>query len=257
MMKLLFVANWKMHKTIGEATAYARRFAASAPDLLAAELVVAPPFTALESVARTLRGSGVALAGQNLYHEDHGAFTGEIAPSMLLDVGCTFVIVGHSERRRLFGETDQSAARRARAALAAGLIPIACVGETLEQREAGSTQAVIQGQLGAVVDGLRLAASQRLVVAYEPVWAIGTGRNATVEQAAEAHRWLREGLRPLGAAAERVQILYGGSVNMDNIGSFTASPWIQGALVGGASLEPEGFAELVRRGLAGRARQER
>jgi len=254
----MFVANWKMHKTIGEATAFALRFAALADQLVPADLVLAPPFTALEAVARALRGSRVGVAGQNLHDQPQGAFTGEISAAMLLEAGCRLVIIGHSERRRLFGETDQGTAQRVRAALAAGLSPILCVGETLEEREAGQTRAVVERQLGTVVQDLRLSAGDRMVVAYEPVWAIGTGRHATTEQAVEVHRTARALLqRQLGAAAGSIRILYGGSVSPDNIGALSAAPEIEGALVGGASLEVETFTELIRRGLAARTRVER
>jgi triosephosphate isomerase len=253
-MNLLFVANWKMHKTIGEATTYAHRFGALASDLPGSDLVLAPPFTALEAVARALRGTGVELAGQDLHFEAQGAFTGEVSAAMLLEAGCRLVIIGHSERRRLFGETDQDSARKVRAALAAGLTPILCVGETLEEREGGRTQAVVERQLAAVLTDLRLGAADRMVVAYEPVWAIGTGRHATPEQAVEVHRTVRGALaQKLGAAEQSIRILYGGSVSPENIGDLTAAPEIQGALVGGASLEAEKFTELVRRGLAARS----
>jgi triosephosphate isomerase len=257
-MNLLFIANWKMHKTIGEATAYAHRLAALSADLAGADLVLAPPFTALEAVARALRGTQVAVAGQDLYYEPQGAFTGEISAAMLLDAGCRLVIIGHSERRRWFGATDQDTAKCVRAALSSGLTPILCVGETLEEREGGQTQAVVERQLGAVLSGLKIGASDRMVVAYEPVWAIGTGRNATPEQAVAVHRTVRRLLvEELREAGRSVRILYGGSVSPENIGDLTAAPEIEGALVGGASLEVERFIELVRRGVAPRQRRER
>ena len=212
------------------------------------DVVVAPPFTALHAVAEAARGSDIEVAAQHLHWEREGAFTGEVSAAMIRDAGAEYVIVGHSERRTLFGETDLTVNRRLLAALGAGLTPIACIGETLEQREANQTLAVLDQQLGAGFDGLTAEQLQDLLIAYEPVWAIGTGRNATPEQAQEAHAHIRSRMRQwFGAGtAERCRILYGGSVKPDNIRSLVAQPDVDGALVGGASLDARAFAEIVR-----------
>jgi triosephosphate isomerase len=240
----ILVANWKMHKTTGEALAFLDRFL---PRLAAGvEVAIAPPFTALDCVGRRLAGSPVALAAQNVSAEAEGAFTGEIASRMLADLGCRYAIVGHSERRALFGETDALVARKAAALLAAGIRPIVCIGETLEQREAGRTFEVLAAQVEGSLAGMPAERAEELVLAYEPVWAIGTGRTATPETAEEAHRFLRDRLaRRFGAAAERIRIQYGGSVKPENVYDLLERPDIDGALVGGASLDPEAFARIV------------
>ncbi len=245
MRRRFLAANWKMHKTVGEAVAFARDFL---PRVKAAraEIAIAPPFTALAALGEALAGSHVALAAQNVHDEAKGAFTGEIAPGMLADLGCAWAIVGHSERRALFGETDAFVARKAAALFAAGLRPIVCVGETLAEREAGRTFAVLETQLAgslAAVPGERAA---ELVLAYEPVWAIGTGRTATPAMAQEAHAMIRGWLRGrFAAAADAIRIQYGGSVKPDNAAELLAQPDVDGALVGGAGLEPESFARIV------------
>jgi triosephosphate isomerase len=240
-------ANWKMFKTVHEAVAYAKEFRALVKSLDTVEIVVAPPFTALHAVAEASRNSIVGVAGQDLHWEKDGAFTGEISAGMLKEAGAEFVIVGHSERRRLFGDTDEVVNRKTLAAIQGALCPIVCVGETLEEREASQTLAVLDRQVKAGLDGLSAEQVADLVLAYEPVWAIGTGRNATPEQAGEAHAHIRGRLKQwFGAdAAEKCHILYGGSVKPDNVGPLAALPDIDGALVGGASLDPHGFAKIV------------
>jgi len=243
----LLAGNWKMHGTRSEAVALARALAAAIGSVAGREVAVAPPFTALEAVAGALAGSGIGLAAQNVHWEPKGAFTGEVSAAMLREAGCTHVIVGHSERRQYFGETDATVAKRLGAALAGGLIPIACVGETLAEREAGETAAVIARQVAAVLAGAG-AGIARCVLAYEPVWAIGTGRTATPAQAEEVHAAIRR--QVAGTAGEAVaaglRILYGGSVKPDNIDALMAEADIDGALVGGASLEAAAFARIVR-----------
>lgn len=249
----LFAANWKMHKSGLEAVAWVREFAAATKGIKAeAEIVVAPPFTAIAATVEAAAGSPVAVAGQNLYFEREGAFTGEVSARMLKDAGADFVIIGHSERRRLFGETDDSVQRKLTAAHAAQLVPIVCVGETLEQRERGETLDVLDTQVRAGLDGCTGDQVAALVLAYEPVWAIGTGRNATAAEAGEAHTHLRRRLREWfgGAHADRCRILYGGSVKPDNIGSLIGLEDVDGALVGGASLDAAGFASIVQKGTA-------
>ncbi|MEO5820458.1 MAG: triose-phosphate isomerase [Vicinamibacteraceae bacterium] len=240
-------ANWKMFKTVHEAVAYAKEFRALVKSVDDVEIVVAPPFTALHAVAEASRNSTVGVAGQDVYWEKEGAFTGQISAGMLKEAGAEFAIVGHSERRRLFGDTDEVVNRKTLAAIQGALCPIVCVGETLEEREGSQTLAVLDRQVKAGLDGLSAEQVGDLVLAYEPVWAIGTGRNATPEQAGEAHAHIRERLKQwFGAdAAEKCHILYGGSVKPDNVAALAALPDIDGALVGGASLDPHGFAKIV------------
>ena len=243
----LLAGNWKMHGTRREAVALARALVEAIGAVGDREVVVAPPFTALEAVAQVLAGSRIGLAAQNVHWEAKGAFTGEVSAPMLREAGCTHVIVGHSERRQYFGETDATVGKRLRAALGGGLTPIACVGETLAEREAGQTHAVIARQVAAALAGLSPADVARCVVAYEPVWAIGTGRTATPAQAGEVHAAIRR--QVAGLASETVagglRILYGGSVKPENIDALMAEADIDGALVGGASLEAAAFARIV------------
>lgn len=243
----VLAANWKMHKTIAEAVAFTEAFLPLAADADHAEIVVAPPFTALAAVAAACHGSNVAAAGQDVHWEDHGAFTGEVSVAMLAEADASHVIIGHSERRQLFGETDETVNRKAQAALAGGLIPIVCVGETLDQREAGETEAVLDRQIAGSLAGLDAAQIGTIIVAYEPVWAIGTGRTATPEQAQAAHAHIRGRLAGLadGDAAGRCRLLYGGSVKPGNAAELAAQADVDGALVGGASLDPESFAQIV------------
>jgi triosephosphate isomerase len=246
----VFAANWKMFKTVHEAVAYVREFGAFARTVERAELIVAPPFTALAAAAETARNTPVAIAAQNLYFEREGAFTGEISAAMIADTGATHVVVGHSERRRLFGDTDEWVNRKARAAVSAGLTPIVCIGETLAERERGETLAVLDRQIRAGLDGLTADQIGALLIAYEPVWAIGTGKNATPAEADEAHRHIRGRLRQWfgGTAAEACRILYGGSVKPENIQDLIGLPDVDGALVGGASLDARTFGEIVTKG---------
>ncbi len=249
----LFAANWKMHKTQRDALAYVRELSALTRDLEGVDLVVAAPFTALAATAEAARNTGLRVAAQDVYFEREGAFTGEISAGMVKDAGADAVIVGHSERRRLFGETDEWVNRKLRTALAAELTPIVCVGEMLEERERGATLAVLDRQLKVAFDGVPGGQVGAIVLAYEPVWAIGTGRNATAAEAGEAHAHIRGRLRGWfgGAAAETCRILYGGSVKPDNIGDLIALPDVDGALVGGASLDVRTFFDIVTRGTRG------
>ena len=249
----MITANWKMHKTVHEATAYVRELGTLARELGDVDVVVAPPFTAIAAAAEVVRSLPVAIAGQDLYFEREGAFTGEVSATMLKDAGADFVIIGHSERRRLFGETDESINRKLHAALAAGLHAIVCIGETLEERDHGSTLAVLDAQITAGLDGLSGDQIASLVIAYEPVWAIGTGRNATAAEAGEAHTHIRSRLRQWfgGDHADRCRILYGGSVKPDNILELIGLADVDGALVGGASLDVRSFFEIVRRCVPG------
>jgi triosephosphate isomerase len=245
----LIAANWKMYKTVQEAVFYVKELRGLVKDASTVKVVVAPPFTALHAAAEAARNSPVGLAAQDMYWEKEGAFTGEISARMIAEAGAEYVIVGHSERRRLFHETDETVNRKALAALAAELVPIVCIGETLEEREAGRTLAVLDRQIKQGFDGVTGDKVASLVIAYEPVWAIGTGRNATPEQAGEAHAHIRSRLRQWfgGDAAARCRVIYGGSVKPDNIGDLIAQADVDGALVGGASLDVRGFYEIVTR----------
>jgi triosephosphate isomerase len=237
-------ANWKMHKTVAEAVAYIDallpRIAATQHDV-----VVCPPFTALGAVVERRYGTAVRVAAQNMHEEDSGSFTGEVSAPMLVELDVDAVILGHSERRQLFGETDEALARKVPAALAAGLEPILCVGESEEARDAGQTEQVLERQLQADLAGVGSTDLAGVVIAYEPIWAIGTGRTATPEQAEEAIAFIRDVVRQRGGAAEELRILYGGSVKPDNAAELLGRGEIDGALVGGASLEPDSFAEIV------------
>jgi len=244
----LLAGNWKMHGTRAEAAALARAIVDGVAGLAGREVLIAPTFTALDVVAQAIRGSRVALGSQNVHWEAKGAFTGEIAAAMLAEVGCTHAIIGHSERRQFFGESDETVAKRLRAALSAGLTPIVCVGESLAEREAGQTGAVVTRQIDGAFAGLSAADLGRCVVAYEPVWAIGTGRTATPAQAQEVHAAIRGQLDHLSTAAvaATVRILYGGSVKADNIDTLMREPDLDGALVGGASLDAKAFIRIAR-----------
>ncbi len=237
-----------MHKTASEAAAFIDRLMEVKPDPDPVEAVLAPPFTALDAVAHHLpQGSPFQLAGQNLHWEDQGAFTGEISAPMLKDLGCTYVILGHSERRQHFGDTDQGVNKKIRAALRHGLRPILCVGESLTAREQGQTDEVVTTQVRSGLEGLSKTDLAQITVAYEPIWAIGTGRAASVTQAEEVHASLRATLVRLWGAdiGEQVRILYGGSVSPDNAAGFLASRSVDGALVGGACLDPESFGRIL------------
>ena len=243
--------NWKMHKTGQEGLQLVKELVQRVAGAggASAQVGIAPPFTALAQVkwALSQAGSSLQLFGQNCHHEKQGAFTGEVSPAMLKDAGCDGVILGHSERRQLFGETDEGVARKLKAVLGEGLHPIVCVGETLQEREAGKTWEVVSRQVRGAFSGLETAQLPRITLAYEPVWAIGTGRNATAAQAQEVHGQIRGLLRELGgaAAADAVRIQYGGSVKPDNAAELLGQPDVDGALVGGASLKAEDFAKIV------------
>jgi len=247
MRKPVIAGNWKMYKTIAEAVDFVTRLKPLVADASHCEVVVSPPFTALRAVAQAVKGSNIAVAAQNVHWDKDGAHTGDIAPGMLVEAGCTHVIIGHSERRQNCGETDEQVNRKVKASLAAGLIPIICVGETLAEREAGKTQEVLERQFRGGFAGLTPQDFSRIIVAYEPVWAIGTGRTATPEMAAESHRFIRELVRQQfgEGVASALRILYGGSVKPDNVGGLMAQEEIDGALVGGASLKVDSFVALV------------
>ena len=243
----LIAGNWKMYKTVQEAVSFVTDLRGLVKDVAGVEIVVAPPFTAVHQVAEAARNSNIGVAAQDLYWEREGAFTGEVSAAMIADAGAEYAIIGHSERRRLFGDTDLAVNRKTMAAIAAGLTPIVCIGETLEEREKNETLAVLDRQLKEGLDALTAQQVADLVVAYEPVWAIGTGRNATAAQAGEAHAHIRLRLRQwFGAdAADTCHVIYGGSVKPDNIRELVAEADVDGALVGGASLDVRSFADIV------------
>ena len=247
-MRTPFIAgNWKMFKTVHEAVVYAKEFRSVVKDVTGVEIVVAPPFLAVHAVAEALRNSNVAVAAQNLYWEREGAFTGAVSAPMIKEAGAEFVIIGHSERRRLFGETDETVNRRLQAALAANVGPIVCVGETLEQRGEGRQKSVVSMQVERDLQGIPAEAMKDVAIAYEPIWAIGTGHTATPQQADEMHAAIRYSLGGLygDQVAQGVCIMYGGSVKPGNVDDLLAQPEVDGALVGGASLGPESFARIV------------
>jgi len=245
----LIVGNWKMNKTASEAARFVRELAGLLPKDPAVEIVLAPPFTALESVRAALgSASHLVLGAQNVHWEQQGAFTGEISGPMLRDLGCTYVIVGHSERRALFGERDTDIHKKVRSALANGLRPILCVGESLDQRQSGRTEPVVTGQVSAGLAELSAQELDAVTVAYEPVWAIGTGKTATPQLAAAAHNLIRgEAAKAFGDEfAANLRILYGGSVKPENVKALMSEEEIDGALVGGASLDPKSFSAIVK-----------
>jgi triosephosphate isomerase len=244
----LIAGNWKMFKTVRETVAHITELRGTLRDVTEVEIVVAPPFTALYAAADAARETNIGVSAQDLHWEREGAFTGEVSAAMIREAGATLVIIGHSERRTLFGETNQTVNKKIGAALGAQLTPIVCVGETLQQREAGQTTAVLDQQVREGLDGYTADQLRAMVVAYEPVWAIGTGRNATPEQAQEAHAHIRARLRQWFGVdmAERCRILYGGSVKPENAEVLMAQLDVDGALVGGASLDVKSFTAIVR-----------
>jgi triosephosphate isomerase len=247
MRRPIFAANWKMQKTVGEALDFVERFLPLARAATGVDVILAPPFTALDAVARRLAGSPVLLASQNVHAEEKGAFTGEISAGMLAEVGCGYAIIGHSERRTLFGETDADVARKAQALLAREIRPILCIGETLAQREAGQTFPVLERQLAGSLALVPAARAEEVVIAYEPIWAIGTGRTATPEIAQEAHAFVRGCLvKQFGGLSKSMRIQYGGSVKPDNVVALMGMPDVDGALVGGASLDPKSFFAIIQ-----------
>ena len=243
----IIAGNWKMNKTSTEARDLASKLIPLVSGVKDRDIVLAPPFTSLPAVAETIKGTNMALSAQDLFWEEKGAFTGEISAEMLLDLGCKYVIIGHSERRQFFGETDETVNKKVRQALNKGLLPIVCAGELLSEREAGKANEVIERQVVGALKGVTAAEMQKIVIAYEPVWAIGTGKTATPDQANEIHAFIRQKIKSMynGDVAGALRIQYGGSVTPENVSTLMAKPDIDGALVGGASLKPESFAALV------------
>ena len=244
----LIAGNFKMFKTIAETVSYINELRSLAQDLRGVDVVIAPPFTAIAAAAAAVKGTAIGVSAQDLHWEREGAFTGEVSAGMLREAGARFTIIGHSERRTLFGETNGGVNKKMQAALTAGLVPIVCIGETLEQRDRNETMAVLDRQIKEGLDGVTGDQLAGTVLAYEPVWAIGTGRNATPAQAGEAHHHIRQRLKQWFGldASERCRVLYGGSVKPDNIARLIAEPDVDGALVGGASLDPKSFFAIVR-----------
>jgi len=248
MRKPIIAGNWKMNMTVSEAVDFVSQLTPLVADVRETDIVIAPPFTALQAVSREIDGSNIELAAQDVFWESSGAYTGEISPSMVKEVGCRYVIIGHSERRQYFGETNESVRRKIAASLAMGLCPIICVGEALEERESGQTFDVVKAQMVQCLEGFSRQEMEKIIIAYEPVWAIGTGKTATPQQAEEVHAFIREQLVNIThhGASERVRIQYGGSVNPDTISDLMVQPNIDGALVGGASLKADSFSSIVK-----------
>ncbi len=247
MRRPVIAGNWKMYKTLAETRAFFTSFLPLVASAKHCDIVVAPPFTAISTAVESAKNSSVAIAGQDVFWEKDSAFTGEISTNMLVEAGCRYVIIGHSERRQFFGETDETVAKKTKAALAAGLTPIVCLGELLSHREAGQTHHICKSQFTGGVAALTPDEFSRILIAYEPVWAIGTGRTATPEIAADVHRFLRQcaAKKFSPAHASALRILYGGSVKPDNIQGLMAQEELDGALVGGASLDAKSFATIV------------
>lgn len=245
--KALMAGNWKMHKTTEEAKLLAEQVAAATPKAADREVLLAPPFTALGAVSEAVKGTDIIVAGQNVCWEEQGAFTGEISPAMLRDMGATASIVGHSERRQIFMESDEMINQRLLGGLNQGLTMLLCIGETLEERESGQTLAVLERQIRAGLAEVSSALMNQVVIAYEPVWAIGTGRTASTEQAQEAHAFIRKLATDLYEKdiADGLRILYGGSVKPANVDELMAQPDIDGALVGGAALDADSFGRII------------
>ena len=247
MRKKLIVGNWKMNMLRKEALELAQELSELLGDLNEVDIVIAPPYTSLDIVYQVIRKTNIKLAAQNVFWEPSGAFTGEVSPYMLRDSGCRWVIIGHSERRGILGESDTMAQRKIKASIKAGLTPILCVGETLEERERGNTMKVIKNQIKNGLNDVNINNPDGIEIAYEPVWAIGTGKNATPEEAEEVHGLIREILSKIFIGiADKMRILYGGSVTPENIKDLISPPGIDGALVGGASLRAESFAKIVK-----------
>jgi triosephosphate isomerase len=249
--KPFIAGNWKMFKTVPEAVDLVQQLHEASMGLEKAQLVVVPPFTALSEVSRVLQDSPVRIGAQNMHWEEQGAFTGEVSAPMLIDLGCTFVVIGHSERRQLFEETNETVNKKIQAALTHGLVPIMCIGESLEERESGKTISKVQSQITEGLEGLDSEQVRQIIIAYEPIWAIGTGLTATPDQAQEVHGFIRANLAEKHGndAATCAIILYGGSVKPENTYSLLKEKDINGALVGGASLKAESFAEIAKKAI--------
>lgn len=251
MRRYLFAGNWKMNKIISEAKEFATKIINELKDIKEVEIAIFPPFTALYEVYKVIKDSNIKLGAQNLWHEDKGAYTGEISPSFIVDVGCKYVIIGHSERRKYISEDDELVNRKIKAAIKWKLTPIVCIGESLEEREKGDTYKVIEQEFTHGVKRLTGEEFSQTIIAYEPIWAIGTGRTATPETAEEAHKFIRKLIQNKYSeeVAANYQILYGGSVTPDNIEGLISEENIDGALVGGASLDIDSFTQIVKRSL--------
>jgi triosephosphate isomerase len=248
MRKPLMAGNWKMNKTVAEAVSVVKALKTSIADVKDVDVLICPTFTALYAVNNEVKGSNINIGAQNLFWEPNGAFTGEISPAMVKDTGCSYVLIGHCERRHYFGETNETVNKKTKAALAVGLIPVVCIGETLKEREENIAFKVIEKQIKEGLAGLSAEQSSTVVIAYEPIWAIGTGKTATPDKAQEVHAFARKAYGDMygGDTSQKVRILYGGSVNPTNVSELMKQPDIDGGLVGGASLEAESFTKLVK-----------
>jgi len=248
MRKPLIAGNWKMYKTLPEAQNLAKNIKIESHDLSDADVVICPPFTALAAVQEIIKDSDIALGAQNMYWKNKGAYTGEISPAFLVDLGCKYVIIGHSERRQHFKETDEEINKKIKVALEYGLIPILCVGETINEKERGETENIVERELTNALSGLKYDDIRNIIIAYEPIWAIGTGKTATPKIAEAVHKFIRSFIEKnyKSEVARELRILYGGSIKPDNIRGLMKEPDIDGGLVGGASLKAESFIEIAR-----------
>jgi len=249
--KPFIAGNWKLNKTVSEALEFISSLKEACQGITEAEIVAIPPFTALSPISSLIQDSSITLGAQNLFWEDRGAYTGEISASLLLDAGCSYVVIGHSERRQYFGETNETVNKKIKASLSSGLIPIFCMGESLEERESGKTKSKVESQISEGLEDIETEDSRKIVFAYEPIWAIGTGLTATPDQAEDVHRFIRNILAEKygNDVSSCAIILYGGSVKPDNTFSLLSEKDINGALVGGASLKADSFAEIIKQGI--------
>jgi len=249
--KPFIAGNWKLNKTVSEALEFISSLKEACQGITEAEIVAIPPFTALSPISSLIQDSSITLGAQNLFWEDRGAYTGEISASLLLDAGCSYVVIGHSERRQYFGETNETVNKKIKASLSSGLIPIFCMGESLEERESGKTMSKVESQISEGLEDIETEDSRKIVFAYEPIWAIGTGLTATPDQAEDVHRFIRNILAEKygNDVSSCAIILYGGSVKPDNTFSLLSEKDINGALVGGASLKADSFAEIIKQGI--------
>ncbi len=251
MRRLMIAGNWKMNKTVAEGVDLVRKLSYATNNITSLDILVCPTFTALKSVSEAIKGTNIKLGAQNMFWEESGAYTGEISPLMIKDVGCEYVIIGHSERREYFGETEETVNKRLKSALSYSLKPILCIGEKLAERESGATERVLETQIVGALDGFSAVEMEQIIIAYEPIWAIGTGKTATPEIADSTQKFIRDKIASIfnSQLANKIRILYGGSVKPENAKDLLSCENIDGALVGGASLDADKFAKIIEAGL--------
>ncbi len=251
MRRLMIAGNWKMNKTVAEGVDLVRKLSYATNNITSLDILVCPTFTALKSVSEAIKGTNIKLGAQNMFWEESGAYTGEISPLMIKDVGCEYVIIGHSERREYFGETEETVNKKLKSALSYSLKPILCIGEKLAERESGATERVLETQIVGALDGFSAVEMEQIIIAYEPIWAIGTGKTATPEIADSTQKFIRDKIASIfnSQLANKIRILYGGSVKPENAKDLLSCENIDGALVGGASLDADKFAKIIEAGL--------